>query len=152
MIGGCLVVMVSIGNIYIYMTLYIYRRMHTHASLSLDIYIYYITILCVFIHTHDMSYWLSSFDSQTAAFGVLLLQSRIGNWVNTETSDSRVTLVYRKFNAILKEAAAANGKGAVDWIDFRQSDSRWNISRFRSMIYLLESIWNGCSHNNNVKV
>jgi hypothetical protein len=34
--------------------------------------------------------------------------------VNTETSDSRVTLVYRKFNAILKEAAAANGKGAVD--------------------------------------
>lgn len=29
--------------------------------------------------------------------------STIGNWVNTETSDSRVTLVYRKFNAILKE-------------------------------------------------
>ena len=115
MIGECLVVMVSIGMIYIYMTLYIDVCIHMTLSLSRYIYIYYIkAILCVFIHTHDMSYWLSSFDSQTALFGVPLLQSRIGNWVNTETSDSRVTLVYRKFNAILKEAAAANGEGAVD--------------------------------------
>eukprot|EP00435_Cladocopium_sp_Y103_P030406 s1323_g7.t1 len=29
--------------------------------------------------------------------------STIGNWVDTETSDSRVTLVYRKFNAVLRE-------------------------------------------------